>query len=58
VRYLTVVYRLPDDVPASLFTESEYMSACSWSHAMDDRDFYKRKVEQYEQGDIANEQRT
>ena len=37
-RYLTVVYKLPEGFDASTLTEHEYMSACAWSHMMDERD--------------------
>jgi len=37
VRYLTIVYALPYDYDVRDLTSHEYMSACSWSHAIEER---------------------
>lgn len=43
-KFLTVVYRIPDDLSAEQFTSSKFMSACSWSHALRERDIYKARL--------------
>lgn len=40
-KFLTVVYRVPNDFNPEELLSHEYMSACSWSHALDER----RKLE-------------
>ena len=47
MRYLTVVYRLPDDFNADSLITHEHMSACSWSHALHDRDSAIKEIEFY-----------
>ena len=51
MKYLTIVVKVEDGFNASELmnniesTEGITISASCWSHAMDDRDFYKKKVE-------------
>jgi len=37
MRYLTIVYALPYDYDVRDLTSHEHMSACSWSHCIDER---------------------
>jgi len=36
MRYLTIVYKLPDEVDAALLTNHPHTSAFAWSHKMDE----------------------
>lgn len=37
MRYLTIVYNLPDSFDVKQLTEHELVSAMSWSHAIDEK---------------------
>lgn len=45
MKRLTIVYALPDGFDARQLVEHEHMTAASWSHALDDRDYEKREAE-------------
>jgi hypothetical protein len=44
MKYLTVVYQLPNESPASEFTRHDRTVAASWSHAIHDRDAEQREA--------------
>jgi hypothetical protein len=46
MKYLTIVYKIPETFDVSTLTEHESMTACSWSHAIDEKNDYKKKLEE------------
>lgn len=49
MRYLTIIYALPYDYDVRDLISHEYMSACSWSHAIDERKAADTRIEAPEQ---------
>ena len=44
MKRLTIVYAVPDGFDVRELVEHEHMTAASWSHALDDRDYEKREA--------------
>lgn len=48
MKYLTIVYALPEDYDVKELTSNPFVSGMSWSHLMNERDRLELKIKELE----------